>query len=114
MRRHAVSCRFRTPITVVFATKGSPSFGYVDRFRYLLSRTKPLQIITRPRRTILLRARITIPSPIQEPNMRNITLAIDDKTYHDIRLWCAVRDISVSRVVGTFLADLPRLENVHR
>jgi len=46
--------------------------------------------------------------------MRNITVAVDEKTYHDIRLWCAVRDISVSRVVRTFLEDLPRIENVHR
>ncbi len=46
--------------------------------------------------------------------MRNITVAVDDKTYRDIRLWCAVRDISVSRVVRIFLEDLPRLENVCR
>ena len=46
--------------------------------------------------------------------MRNITVAIDDKTYRDIRIWCAVRDISVSRVVRTFLEDLPRLGNVSR
>ena len=46
--------------------------------------------------------------------MRNITVAIDDKTYRNIRIWCAVRDISVSRVVRIFLEDLPRLENVCR
>jgi|HubBroStandDraft_2_1064218.scaffolds.fasta_scaffold15641_1 hypothetical protein len=46
--------------------------------------------------------------------MRNITLAVDEKTYHDIRLWCALRDISVSRVVRAFLQDLPRLESVRR
>jgi hypothetical protein len=46
--------------------------------------------------------------------MRNITVAIDDQTYRHIRLWCAMRDISVSRVVQTFLNDLPRLENVRR
>ena len=46
--------------------------------------------------------------------MRNITVAVDDKTYRDIRLWCAVRDISVSRVVRTFLADLPRIKSVRR
>ena len=46
--------------------------------------------------------------------MRNITVAIDDQTYRNIRLWCAMRDISVSRVVQTFLIDLPRLENVRR
>ncbi len=46
--------------------------------------------------------------------MRNITVAVDDKTYRDIRIWCAVREISISRVVRTFLADLPRMENVCR
>ena len=51
---------------------------------------------------------------LRRAGTRNITVAIDDKTYHDIRLWCAMRDISVSRVVRTFLQDLPRLENVRR
>jgi hypothetical protein len=46
--------------------------------------------------------------------MRNITLAIDDETYRKIRFWCAMRDISISRVVRTFLNDLPRLEKVRR
>jgi len=46
--------------------------------------------------------------------MRNITLAIDDQTYSKIRVWCALRDISISRVVRTFLNDLPRLEQVRR
>jgi hypothetical protein len=46
--------------------------------------------------------------------MRNITLAIDDKTYSKIRVWCALRDISVSRVVRIFLNDLPNLPQVRR
>ncbi len=46
--------------------------------------------------------------------MPNITVAIDDQTYRNIRLWYAMRDVSVSRVVQTFLNDLPRLENVRR
>ena len=46
--------------------------------------------------------------------MRNITVAINDQTYRNIRVWCALRDTSVSRVVQTFLNDLPRLENVRR
>jgi len=46
--------------------------------------------------------------------MRNITVAIDDQTYRNVRLWCATRDVSISHVVQTFLNDLPRLENVHR
>ena len=46
--------------------------------------------------------------------MRNITVAINDQTYRNIRLWCVMRDTSVSRVVQTFLNDLPRLENVRR
>jgi hypothetical protein len=44
--------------------------------------------------------------------VRNITVAIDDQTYRNIRLWCAMRDISVSRVVRTILNGLPRLEHV--
>jgi hypothetical protein len=51
---------------------------------------------------------------LRRAGTRNITVAVDEKTYHDIRLWCAVRDISVSRVVRTFLQDLPCLENVRR
>lgn len=46
--------------------------------------------------------------------MRNITLAIDDEIYRKIRLWCATRDISISRVVQMFLNDLPQLEQVRR
>ena len=42
--------------------------------------------------------------------MRNITLAIDDKTYNQVRVWCALRDISISRAVRMILNDLPRLE----
>ena len=42
--------------------------------------------------------------------MRNITLSIDDQAYHNARLWCAERDISVSRVVAIFLQDLPRIK----
>jgi hypothetical protein len=38
--------------------------------------------------------------------MRNITLSINDKTYHAVRVWCAERDTSVSRVVQMFLEDL--------
>jgi hypothetical protein len=42
--------------------------------------------------------------------MRNITVAINDKVYRDIRVWCARRDTSVSAVVQRFLEDLPRLK----
>ena len=42
--------------------------------------------------------------------MRNITVAISDQVYHDIRVWCAKRDTSVSAVVQRFLEDLPRLK----
>src|SRR5579863_4806573 len=43
-------------------------------------------------------------------HMRNITLTVKDDTYHCIRVWCAERDISVSRLVQIFLEDLPRLK----
>jgi len=46
--------------------------------------------------------------------MRNITVAINDQVYHDIRVWCAKRDTSVSRVVQTFLEDLPRVKHIRR
>ena len=54
------------------------------------------------------------PIALRRAGTRNITVAVDEKTYHDIRLWCAVRGISVSRVVRAFLQDLPLIENVHR
>ena len=47
-------------------------------------------------------------------NYRNITIAIDVQTYRQIRQWCAMRDVSVSHVVKTFLNDLPRLEKIRR
>lgn len=43
--------------------------------------------------------------------MRNITVAINDQVYHDVRVWCARRDTSVSAVVQRFLEDLPRLKH---
>jgi hypothetical protein len=46
--------------------------------------------------------------------MRNITVTVEDQTYHDIRLWCAARDVSVSRLVKTFLQDLHRLKDCRR
>jgi hypothetical protein len=46
--------------------------------------------------------------------MRNITVAINDQVYHDIRVWCAKRDTSVSAVVQRFLEDLPRLKQARQ
>jgi hypothetical protein len=46
--------------------------------------------------------------------MRNITVCISDQAYHDARVWCAKRDTSVSRVVQTFLEDLPRVKQARR
>jgi len=46
--------------------------------------------------------------------MRNITVTISDQAYRDARVWCAKRDTSVSRVVQTFLEDLPRLKHARR
>jgi hypothetical protein len=48
------------------------------------------------------------------PSYRNITVSIDAEDYHTIRIWCAMRNVSLSRVVKTFLKDLPRLEKVRR
>jgi len=46
--------------------------------------------------------------------MRNITVSISDQAYRDARVWCAKRDTSVSRVVQTFLEDLPRVKQSRR
>ena len=46
--------------------------------------------------------------------MRNITVSINDQVYHDVRVWCAQRDTSVSAVVQRFLEDLPHLTHSHR
>ncbi len=46
--------------------------------------------------------------------MRNITVAINDQVYHDVRVWCARRDTSVSAVVQRFLEDLPRLKQARQ
>ena len=46
--------------------------------------------------------------------MRNITLTVQDQTYHEIRAWCAQRETCVSHVVQAFLHDLPLLKEVHR
>jgi hypothetical protein len=43
--------------------------------------------------------------------MRNITVAINDQVYRDVRVWCARRDTSVSAVVQRFREDLPRLKD---
>jgi hypothetical protein len=44
--------------------------------------------------------------------MPKITVRVDDKTYRQIRTWCAQRDTCVSHVVQAFLRDLPQLKNV--
>lgn len=41
--------------------------------------------------------------------MRNITVAISDRAYHDARVWAARRDTSISRIVQSFLESLPAL-----
>ena len=44
--------------------------------------------------------------------MPKVTVRVDEKTYRQIRTWCAERDTCVSHVVQTFLRDLPQLKNV--
>ena len=41
---------------------------------------------------------------------KNITVSINDKIYHDVRVWCARRNTSVSAVVQRFLEDLPHIK----
>lgn len=40
---------------------------------------------------------------------RNIIVAVSDRTYHDVRVWAARRDTSLSKSVQDFLATLPTL-----
>jgi hypothetical protein len=44
--------------------------------------------------------------------MRNVTVTVPDKTYREVRAWCAQRDTCISHVVQAFLKDLPRLTQV--
>lgn len=46
--------------------------------------------------------------------MRNVTVTVQDRTYRQIRAWCAQRDTCISHVVRAFLEDLPRLQDVRR
>lgn len=41
--------------------------------------------------------------------MKNITVAVSDRAYHDARVWAARRDTSVSKIVQDFLEDLPTI-----
>ena len=46
--------------------------------------------------------------------MPNIKVSINDRTYRDVRVWCNMRNTSVSAVVQRFLEDLPHLEPSRR
>jgi hypothetical protein len=46
--------------------------------------------------------------------MRNITVTVSDKTYHEARVWAAKRDTSVSAVVQYLLTHLPGLPVANR
>ncbi len=46
--------------------------------------------------------------------MRNLTVKVQDKTYREIRVWCARRDTCISHVVRAFLNDLTHLPEVDR
>jgi len=43
--------------------------------------------------------------------MPKVTVRVDEKTYRQIRTWCAQRDTCVSHVVQAFLRDLPQIKN---
>ena len=43
--------------------------------------------------------------------MKNITVAVSDRAYHDARVWAARRDTSLSKVVQDFLEGLPKLRS---
>ncbi len=42
--------------------------------------------------------------------MKNITVSIDDKTYHDARVWAAEMNTSVSALVREYLRKLAKTE----
>ncbi len=44
--------------------------------------------------------------------MKNITLAVSDKTYQTARIWAAKNQTSVSGVVQVFLDNLPTMKAV--
>ncbi len=41
--------------------------------------------------------------------MKNITVAVNDRAWHDARVWAARRDTSLSKIVQDFLEALPTL-----
>ena len=45
--------------------------------------------------------------------MKNITVAVTDRAYHDARVWAARRETSLSKIVQDFLEALPRLRDTH-
>ena len=45
--------------------------------------------------------------------MKNITVAVTDRAYHDARVWAARRDTSLSKIVQDFLESLPRIRSAH-
>jgi hypothetical protein len=47
----------------------------------------------------------------ESASMKNITVAVTDRAYHDARVWAARRDTSLSKVVQNFLEALPRLRS---
>jgi hypothetical protein len=42
--------------------------------------------------------------------MKNITVCVSDRVHHEIRVWAARRDTSLSKIVQDFLEDLPNLD----
>ena len=43
--------------------------------------------------------------------MKNITVAVTDRAYHDARVWAARRDTSLSKIVQNFLESLPSIRS---
>ena len=48
-----------------------------------------------------------------ETRSKNITVAVSPYTYARARVWAAERNLSLSSIVGQFLADLPNLRGLH-
>jgi hypothetical protein len=41
--------------------------------------------------------------------MKNITVCVSDKSYHDARVWAAQRDTSLSGIVQYLISTLPNI-----
>lgn len=73
----------------------------------LTRRHLALQIIMRPKRTIVLRSEKTA-------IMRNITVSVTDETYRQARIFAAEHNTSVSAAVQYMLENVRKILRLHK